>query len=200
MTVHDSQPSGLTLIEVLLALTLSALVLTTLTGLTRQILITERDAGRRTDNTWQRDAVFAVLQDDLQHCAKNGTDHPIEIAPIPGVALRLITLAPIEGPDATLTARHPARVRYQVEPANKTVEESRLIRMQEDLTRTKSKQNPVRQVIGRRVTSMHVRVFDGQAWQSTWPPPDRKDAVARAIEIRITRPDEERVTVRRLRL
>lgn len=200
MTMQVSQPSGMTLVEVLLALTLTALVLTTLTGLTRQILITERDVHRQTDDAWQRDAVFAVLRDDLEHRVKDDKDNPLEVAPSIGIALRLITLAPIEGADATITVRHPARVSYGLEPDPENSEEHRLVRIQEDLTKSKSNKTPKRQVIDRSVVSMHLRMFDGESWQSTWPLANRNDAVAHAIEIRILQPDEESVAVRRLRL
>ncbi len=187
MTARHPRPSGLTLVEVLCALTLTGLILTTLTGLSRQVLVTEQVVQARQVEDLRTTAVLGAIERDLSQLVVDASSKTLEVAPKPGMTLRMVTLGRMRGSDATMSSRHPAAVTYRLVPIDNEDDETRvdLVRVQEDLTRRKGKRRPEERVIGRKLAALRVRVHDGRTWVTEWPPEQAENRVPAAVELQL---------------
>ena len=191
---------GFTLIEVLLALTLTGLVLTATGSMTRQLLIAQRDLRERQREDLRRAAVFDSLRRDLERLLSDTSSRSIEIPPSSEVVIRLTSLARVYRRNATQRPMHPVRVTYRRKREEAEDAGFTLIRTQEDLTQPRGKRRATTRVLARQLATITVRVHDGQDWHASWPPARRNPPALKAVEIRYARLDQTAPTVRRVLL
>ena len=200
-SILNSQLSaGFTLIEVLLALTLTGLVLTATGSMTRQLLIAQRDLRERQREDLRTAAVFDSLRRDLERLVSDTSSRSIEIPPSSDVVIRLTSLARVYRPDATQRPMHPVRVTYRRKREEEEDAGFTLTRTQEDLTQPRGKRRATTRVLARQLATITVRVHDGQDWHASWPPGRRNPPALKAVEIRYARLDQTAPTVRRVLL
>jgi len=173
------RPRGFTLLETLVALAVSALVLTALYGAVAATATTRARAMDRAERVAAQRTVLVALAHELEAA----------LAPDPTVAavspLRFVLVAPAaDGPSwselrfATDAADDVRLVGYRVEPDG---HDARLVRRAASRFAPPDDPEPPGATALDAVRAFRVRAFDGAAWTTSWTAP----ALPRAVDITV---------------
>ncbi len=153
-----SRGGGFTLVEVLVALGLSVVLLGAVQGLLVQIARTSAALARQGADDARRELPLTLLGQDLAQLLAAGS------LSVHDQRLSLTTLNSLQA--ERLAARHAVEVRYAAAPAADGA--LQLLRQEWELGQSPPEDGAV--VLSSDVAALTFEVFDGQRWQTQWPP------------------------------
>ena len=160
---------GITLVEILVALALTALLL----GAVGQLIVRGHRLERELHQTAQASARIArpldILRSDLQQLPLSGS------LQLTGEGLRYVTLQALQSSRPTL--RSPVEVRHTLEPDPDG--RSRWIRYESPPGKVAGAASPL--MLAQDLRGLSFAVWDGHGWESRWPPPTPRTALALRI-------------------
>jgi prepilin-type N-terminal cleavage/methylation domain-containing protein len=173
-----------TLVEMLLALSLTALVAAVTGRIAVQTLTNQTDVERRAHERDREAIVLEQLEEDFEGLLVGlpGEAAPLAVFGMPRPVLQLSTLAVIPNPGAALHGvRRPAMVRYRLVEGHDDPQELNLVR--ELIDRTSVSAVPLRETIAARVADFGVEVLNKGQWVAGYPPADARLADAQAVRV-----------------
>jgi type II secretory pathway component PulJ len=173
-----------TLVEMLLALALTALVVTVTGRIAVQTLTDQTEVERQARERDREAIVLGQLEEDFGGLLVGlpGETAPVAVFGMPRPVLQLSTLAAIPNPGAALHGvRRPAIVRYRLVENHDDPQELNLVR--ELIDRTSTSATPLRETIAARVADFQVEVLNKGQWVSGYPPADARLADAQAVRV-----------------
>jgi prepilin-type N-terminal cleavage/methylation domain-containing protein len=189
-----AKPKAFTLIEVLLALTLTTM-LAALTGqVAVQALTTRETVADILQQLDRDDSVLGELKEDLLGLLPSATvdEAPIQLFGTQHQILQLRTISSVPAKDATLhLVRKPAMVRYRLVAGVGTNTPTVLIR--ELMDRTSPTSIPVRQTLTRNVRQFLIEIFQEEEWVRLYPTGEGKVIAAQAVRVAIEWDDGHRI-------
>lgn len=184
---HGSYPttvhSAFTLVEVLVALTLAALVVTIAGQVAVQTMRLSSQATRLMDGLDRDALIFDALRADFDAItAPIGEDGPLVVFGQPQQTLQVNVLSSLPSMSAGLhLPRYPCTVRYRlVRPPGRT-DEYHLVR--ETLDRTLLSATPVPETLATNLAGFAVEVLAAGKWQRTYPVAGQPDAQPKLIRV-----------------
>ncbi len=182
--LRSRHPRSFTLIEVLVALTLTTLLFSVAGQVAINALKT-RATVRESIAVLEREAVvFEQIATDLANLLRGfpGKKTPIRVFGYPKQVLEIDTLAPVFGLEESLhLVRVPATVRYRLLRHDLDADGFDLVR--EVIGRTSTAKGLVRETLAAGMTSLGVQVHYDNQWINTYPPADKPQRDPAALRI-----------------
>ncbi|MEK6674126.1 MAG: prepilin-type N-terminal cleavage/methylation domain-containing protein [Planctomycetota bacterium] len=181
-----SQPScarSFTLVEVLVALALTALLLSIVGPIATGALRSRNAASDIAARIHRESAVIDSLENDLRRLLDGLSEHgsSVRVFGFPQQTLELDVLGVVhEKADALHEALYPSTVRYRL--MRTTDSENNLVRESHDHTNASAKTQ--RETLASHITLFEVEVFDGRSWLRSFPDP-RKSSTKGVQALRI---------------
>jgi type II secretion system protein J len=188
---HRAAPSGWTLLELVLSISIAVLVVTLLYSIYHTSMVTLRTQ-ERTHSAAERTAeVLRQLGDDLSRATIPAGEEACGIvlepaAPGTATALWHLELCTAATSDAEIDLKwHDIiHVEYSLQ---EDVEGSALVRTETALAGPGVEEPPLTNLVANGITALEVHFFDGKAWEEEWPEARSSElplAVRLTIEIR----------------
>ena len=189
---------ALTLIEVLLATVIGAMVVSTSAVVAVQAVSSQRTAQSAVQRAWRRDAVHRRFEQDLESRLRWLPESvgPVQVPAEPGSLLTILTLGDVADGTSLARVRMPVRVTWLVKGDPARNGHQWLYREVLDLTQANAE--PRWQVLARDLSEVRVeaRSPSGKDWSAlrTSTQRDRSQRQAIRLVCRWAEPEEQRTT------
>lgn len=176
--------SAFTLIEILLALSLTTLVIAVTGQIAVQSILT-RDEARRIVNSLERDAhLFHQLSNDFANLLHGlpGDEKAVMVFGSQRQVLQLSALSPMPDREGALhVIRRPATIRYRLDGRQCETTGCDLVR--EVLDRTRAGARAVRETIATKVAGLKIEVLLEDTWVEKFPPSNGQSGSPLAVRV-----------------
>lgn len=199
LSLSQSHPrrTSFTLIEVLLALSLTALLVAVTGRIAVQAVTTRQSVGNTIVRLEREAGLFERLGADFAAIlyVLPSEDPSLMVYGHPRQVLQLSALSPVPSLDESLhLVRRPATVRYRLVEDPHTDKELNLVRETIDLTGQSAR--PVSETVASQIAGFDVEVLCDDQWTDKYPPRTRRPAPARAVRITCRWSDSEKPVTR----
>jgi len=168
----------------LLALALTALLVTVTGRIAVQTLESQRTLELRARESMRKDLVFDPLAADFRNLLSGlpGDVTPVTVFGTPHPVLQISTLSAVsEEADRLHTVRRPATVRYRL--AEKATEENHWRLVREVVDRTSLGSPPTRESIAERLVEFKAEVLSRGKWVNGFAPTESREKAPEAVRV-----------------